>query len=212
MKKYVPKTGIGKQIIGDKRYRIVFFTVCGLAINLVYAFFNGILGIMSQSVWMINLCVYYVILSMMRLGAVIAERKSAKESGTAAFIMRFCGIALIVLAFVLTGTVCLSLKDYTAVKHHEIVMIAIATYTFYKITISVINAVKVKKYNSPLLGTIRGIGCADAAVSVFSLQQSMIVSFGEDETLYNIMGAALGAAVFVFIVFLGIGMIIKSRE
>ncbi len=206
------KTGIGKQIRKDERYRIIFFTVCGLAINLIYAFFNGILGIMSQSVWLINLCVYYVILSMMRLGAVIAERRNAEKSGTAAFIMRFCGIALIVLAFVLTGTVCLSLKDYTAVKHQETVMIAIASYTFYKITLSVVNAVKVKKYKSPLLGVIRGIGCADAAVSVFSLQQSMIVSFGEDEGMYNIMGAALGAAVFVFIVFLGIGMILKSRE
>lgn len=206
--KYIPKTRLGIRLKTDKRYRIVSFAVCGFAINLLYALYNGALGIISHSLWFVSLCAYYVILSSMRFGIIMQDRRNIS---TEKFITRFCGVLLIILALALSGMTYISLTDNVAVKHQEIIMISIAAYTFYKVVLAIVNAVKIKKENSPLLSAIRNIGCADAAASVLSLQRSMLVSFGDmkQEQVY-IMNVLTGAGVFAVIVMLGIGMIIKS--
>ena len=56
-------------------------------------------------------------------------------------------------------------------------MITIAVYAFTKITIAIINFVKARKSNSATVKVLRNIALADAAVSIFSLQRSMLVSF-----------------------------------
>ena len=94
------------------------------------------------------------------------------------------------------------------IKHHEIVMITIALYTFTKITLAIINLVKVKQYPSPVFKALRSISFADALVSVFSLQRSMLVSFegmsAGDIRLFNIL---TGGAVCVAVLILGLHLI-----
>lgn len=206
--KYIPKTKLGKRLKEDKRYRIVLFAICGFSINISYALYNGVLGIISHSIWFLSLCAYYTILSSMRFGVILQDRRNISTEN---FITRFCGVMLIVLAFVLLSSVYLSLTNNIAVKHQEIIMITIATYTFCKVVLAIINTVKIRKEDSLLLSTIRNIGCADAAVSILSLQRSMLVSFGamEHDRIY-MMNGITGAAVFIIIIALGIGMIIKS--
>lgn len=206
--KYIPKTKPGIRLKNDIRYRIVSFAICGFSINLLYALYNGALGIISRSIWFLCLCAYYVILSSMRFGVIMQGRRNMSTEN---FITKFCGVMLILLAFVLSGSVYISLISDVAVKHQEIVMITIAVYTFYKVVLAIINTVKIRKENSLLLSAIRNIGCADAAVSILSLQRSMLVSFGdmEREQIY-IMNTLAGAGVFIIIIALGISMIAKS--
>ena len=83
MKKYRPKTQLGKRLQGDKRHRIIIYAVAGLVINLMYAFYNGILGIMFRSIWFMTLFAYYAVLSSMRFGAVMFERRIAADGGKA---------------------------------------------------------------------------------------------------------------------------------
>ena len=56
-------------------------------------------------------------------------------------------------------------------------------YTFYKITMAVVNMVKVRKTKSPILITIRNIGAADALVSMLTLQAAMFASFQDKNSL-----------------------------
>ena len=208
--KYIPKTKLGIRLKEDKRYRIVTFALCGFAINILYALYNGALGILSHSVWFLSLCAYYTILSSMRLGVIIQDRRNISTEN---FITNVCGVMLIVLSFVLSGSVYVSLANNIAVKHQEIIMITIATYTFYKVVFAIVNTVTIRKENSLLLSTIRNISCADAAVSILSLQRSMLVSFGEMERdkMY-VMNALTGAGVFIIILGLGIGTMVNSAK
>lgn len=92
-------------------------------------------------------------------------------------------------------------------------MITIATYTFYKITMAIIRAVKQRKNPSPLLATIRCIGYADVAVSVLTLQRSMYASFGElTDKKAHMMNILTGAAVCLFVLALGLSMIVKGKK
>lgn len=209
----IEKTQIGKQFINEQRSRIILFAVFNFFINVLYAFYNGILGVVNQSIWFIVMCAYYIILSSMRLSAVLCERKNKNtlSADIEYFVMRLCGILLIVLSMVLAGVIYISLSQNIASKYGEIVMITIATYTFYKITMMIIRAVKQRKNPSPLLSVIRNIGYAEVAASVLTLQRSMLVSFGEmDIADIRLMNIWTGSVVWLFVLLLGMIMIIRG--
>lgn len=182
-------------------------------INLLYALYNGGLGIVNRSLWFVTMCAYYTILSAMRFCAVLCSRKrnSPASSDMTYFVMKLSGVLLAVLSFVLTGVVYISLSENIAAKYDTVIMITIATYTFYKITRTVIRAIKQKKNPSPLFAVIRTIGCADVAVSVLTLQRSMLASFGEmADTKAHTMNILTGAAVCLFVLSLGIALILRG--
>ena len=92
-------------------------------------------------------------------------------------------------------------------------VISIAAYTFYKITMAVVNMVKVRKRKSPILITIRNIGAADALVSMLTLQAAMFASFQDKNSLNtNQMNAITGLSVCIIISILGIRMIWYARK
>ena len=118
------------------------------------------------------------------------------------------GILLLVLNFALTGVILLTIAQDTAKRYSEVVVISIATYTFYKIIMAVANMVKVRKTRSPVLITIRNIGTADALVSMLTLQATMLASFqGKGGLDANRMNAVTGMVVCVLILALGVSMI-----
>ena len=211
----VERTEIGKQFIGEQRSRIILFAVLSFFLNLLYAFYNGALGIINHSVWFITMCAYYIVLSTMRLSAILCgqKNKNISSSDTEYFVMKLCGVLLVLLNFVLVGAIYISLSRNIATKHGEIVMITIATYTFYKITVAVIRAIKQRKNAVPLLDVIRTIGYAEVAASLLTLQRSMLISFGstgnEDIALMN---SLTGISVCLFILLLGIFTILTSGK
>ena len=118
------------------------------------------------------------------------------------------GILLLALNFALTGVILLTIAQDTAKRYSEVVVISIATYTFYKIIMAVANMVKVRKTQSPVLITIRNIGVADALVSMLTLQATMLASFqGKGGLDANRMNAITGMVVCVLILALGVSMI-----
>lgn len=213
--KKIERTKIGRRLIQEQRFRAVFSATAGLMVNILYAFYHGALGIANQSLWFIAMFAYYVILSSMRLSAVLCERKhkSSASEEMECFVAKLCGGLLVLLSFILAGVVYISLSQNVAVKHHEIVMITIATYAFYKITVAIIKAIRQRKNTAPLLEVIRTIGYAEVAASILTLQRSMLVSFGSmDDTGINLMNSLTGMAVCLFILLLGIFTILRNNK
>ena len=202
-------------MIGDQRYRIVLSAAVAFVLNLLYALYHGVLGIVNCSLWFIAMCAFYGILATTRFAAVLCERtkKRISSDDTETFVMRLSGILLCGLSIVLAALNYMSLSQNRAAKHGEIIMITIAAYTFYKITMAGIMAVKQRKNPSPLLKTIRRIRYAEVAASVLTLQRSMLVSFGAmsgDQVCR--MNAITGAAVCLFVLMLGVRMVIESTR
>ena len=187
-----------------KKLNLTSLTYLSLIFNLAYAIYNSILGFISHSWWFVTISVYYAVLSVMRFAVLRIKRKSETEI----FAKKFTGFCFVFLSVCLVGTVILSAVTNRGVKHNEIVMITIALYTFTKVVLGIINLVKSKKYSSPAFKTLRNISFADALVSVFSLQRSMLVTFegmGEsDVTLFNIL---TGSGVCIAVLVLGVNLI-----
>ncbi len=189
-----------KTTLKNQGKRTVIFAVISLIFNLLYAFYNGILGFLSGSVLFLASFFYYLLLSIMRFWAVHQKRKNNSRAISVAI-----GIMLIILCFVFSVVVFLSIRQNAPVKYGEITMLTIATYTFTKIITASVRAVKQRRNNNPLLKEIWAISYSEIAVSVLTMQRSMLVSFGQMEQEKSlILNVFTGVGVCVFILFLGI--------
>ncbi len=210
----VSKTKVGERAVRDQRYRIILTATLSLSLNLAYAAYHGVLGMMSRSWWFIALSAYYIILGMTRFSAVLCERKSNSSPSldTEYFVLGVSGVLLLLLSCVLAGVNYMSLQEQIATKYGEITMITIAAYTFGKLAMAIVRVVKHRRNPSPLLAAIRRIGYAEVAVSVLTMQRSMLVSFGDmDAGKIYLMNALTGAGVYLFLSVLGLLMIKESR-
>ena len=178
----------------------------GFCINALYGIYTGALGIFGRSWWFVALAAYYIVLAATRF-AVLQTFKNP-HSEMQRFVSRFVGVMCICLAVTMAGTTFLSFQNDRGVRYHEIVMISIAVYTFVKITLAIIGLAKSDKNACPAVKCLRNLTLANAAVSVFALQRSMLVSFeGMSAANIQLMNALTGTAVYLFIALLGINLI-----
>ena len=176
-----------------------------LAFNIAFATYYLVMGLVTNSWWLLTLGSYYLVLSLVRF---MVLRSKSKER----FIAKFTGWMLILLSIPLVGTVILSVVRDRGHERHMIVMIALAAYAFTKITLATIKLIKARRSSSATLITLRNISFADAFVSIFALQRSMLVSFeGMTEAEIMIMNASLGSAVCVIVFFLGLNLV-RNRK
>ena len=176
-----------------------------LTFNTTFSIYYLVLGLVTSSWWMLTLGSYYLILSIVRFAVLRSESKER-------FIAKFTGWMLIVLSVPLAGTVVLSVVRDRGHELHMIVMIAMAAYAFTKITLATVKLVKSRRSSSATLITLRNISLADAFVSIFALQRSMLVSFeGMTEAEIVIMNAVLGSAVCAVVFLLGLNLL-RSKK
>ena len=185
--------------------RTLNLALASLTFNIAFAIYHLVLGLVTSSWWLLTLGSYYLVLSIVRF---MVLRSKSKER----FITKFTGWMLIILSIPLAGTVILSVIRDRGHELHMIVMIAMAAYAFTKITLATIKLIKSRRSTLATLITLRNISFADAFVSIFALQRSMLVSFeGMTEAEIVIMNAALGSAVCVIVVLLGINLL-RSKK
>ena len=186
----------------DKELKFAILCLLG---NMAFALYHLIFGIFAKSLWMLTLGAYYLILSIVRF-FVLRTKKSPHVA------TRITGIMLIILSAPLSISTILSVIRDRGYKLHMIVMIAMAAYAFTKITIATVNLIKSRHSKSSISIMLRNISFADALVSIFSLQRSMLVSFeGMTESEIQIMNACLGCGVCIMVFLLGMNLIKDNR-
>ena len=183
--------------------RTLRLSIASFSFNVAFAAYHLALGTVASSWWLLTLGSYYLVLSIVRF---VVIRSKSKDR----FITKFTGVMLIILSVPLAGTVILSVVRDRGHELNMIVMIAMAAYSFTKITLATIKFVKARRSTSAILITLRNISFADAFVSIFALQRSMLVSFeGMTESEIVIMNALLGSAVCLLVFLLGATLLKK---
>lgn len=191
-----------------KVIRIAKNPYTSLATNFAYAIGNCAIGFLSHSWWFITVGAYYAVLAMARFSVLQVKRKAKGDHEIELFARRITGFLLVALSTCIVGVNILSALKERGTAHHEIIMIAIATYTFTKITIAIIGMVRSKKAASPVLKTLRNIALADACVSIYTMQRSMLQSFpGMTPGEIQIFNILTGTGVWIIVLLLGINLI-----
>lgn len=216
-----------REMLNSYGVRTVVFAIFSFAISTAYGAYNFTLAILNNSLWYGALAIYYILIACMRGGVIVHHRKKRKARRLGMTIERerikqiktycSCGVMLVLMMVAISLSVMQMIRDNNTFEHTGIMIYASATYTFYKITVAIINLVKAKKKTDDLtVQAIRNINMADALVSMLALQTSLLHAFseenGKDSMYIYTLNGVTGAVVCFLVLGLGIYMIINSQK
>jgi len=93
-------------------------------------------------------------------------------------------------------------------KFPMVVMIAIAAYTFYMATMSIISSVKARRRKNVIHILLRDIVMTGMVGSMMALERSMLGTFGDgDGHFLMIMESATGAAGFILVLIMAVSLL-----
>ncbi|MDE6005239.1 MAG: hypothetical protein K2G88_07620 [Oscillospiraceae bacterium] len=199
----IKNNALWDKLTSDSIFRLFVTTSFSMGWNFLYSLFQVVLAFVYQSPWHITMFVYYIILALMRFSVIASKNKN---------VLIYNGIAMIFLAITMSGIICLSITENKTTIYHIIIIITIATYTFYQMTISIINIIKANKTKNCQLIILRNIAVGSSIGSMFSLECSMLGTFGDIKTSYarnmEIISGAFAVAVILFLSF----SMLKSKK
>ncbi len=220
IKNRISKTRFGKTFLEQYGFKTLVFSVLSLILNVAFAVFNGVIGIVTRSVWYGALAAYYLTLVIFRGGVIAAAIACYKKTDADA--KRFLtvqhkiylssGAFLVVTEIAMAAAVTQMVLNNPPVTYGKITAIANAAYAFYKITLAIINLVKAKKFADPVPQALRSLNLADAAMSMVSLTVVLLTTFGGEsgEGFLLAMKACVGFAACALVLALASFMIISS--
>lgn len=200
-----------RRVLHDYGARTVVFASFAFAVNIGYAVFQGVMGILAHSVWFGLLACYYLLLSGLRGGVLFAEHRLRTGSGAEEppegklKIYRMCGVSLIVLDLAMCAAVTQMVLFGSPVRYGFVQVLVSAMYTFYKAILAVVNFVKAKRLRDPVVQSLRGVCAVDALISVVALETAMLATFGNGEDMLALR-AATGFAACAIAIAIGITM------
>ena len=187
-----------------------------LILNVAFAIFQLGLGFYHKSFWFYSMFAYYTMLGVMRFFLVKHTRKYKANEEVTSEIKKsiICGYLLIAMNLALAIILFFMVYWNRTFYHHMITAIAMAAYTFITFTFGIINLVKYRKYKSPIYSSAKIISLIAGAVSILTLERTMLTTFGTTENLIfnQIILSITGSFVIGVSITMAIIMIIKGNK
>ena len=200
----------------DDHVRMHVSLYLSLGLNMLYAVMKLLMGVYFRSVWFVTLGVYYALLTALRFMLLGHVRRNVPGRAMASELKHFrlCGAVLITMTIALTGVVILVIDRNEGFQYAGYLIYVAAMYAFYKVISAVVNLVKYRRYQSPVMSATKGVSLAAALVSVFALETAMLSQFGQerDPLFRRIMTTATGAGICAFILSMAAVMIIHATR
>jgi len=188
-----------------------------LLITLVFAVYNGILGILHSSLWHGSICVYFILLTLIRAFILLAEKHIVKQGDQKeqhwrnVFVISSAILLLLNLSMIIPAA--FMVKFEKPVNMTLISALAMAVYT----TIKVVMAVRQLKHRTDsgnlLVRELWTINVVDAAFSVISLQNTLIMVVGDpgDEGLF-LLSAITGGIIIFGTIAMEVSMFVREMK
>lgn len=205
----------------DYAFKTMASSMISFGITILFAFYNGVLGIRLVSVWHGSICVFYLLLIAIRGMILLTEKKNIVRNEQEKVYHRhktyiISSVILLVLNLALILPISLMVILERPVNIGLIPAIAMATYTTYKITMASIHIQKQKNssHSNVLVTELRTINFIDAMVSILTLQNTLIIvnqSKSSADDMF-ILSAISSAAIYIVIIFTTIRLLIKGLK
>lgn len=206
------------RFLSDYAFRTRMALRLGLLLNLAFAVFKFAAGCLYASYWLSALGFYYAVLALMRFFLLRRIRRSDAQPGAFDPIApyrayRLTGAMMFVLNAVMSVIIFQVIRDNRTYSYPGSFIYAFGAYAFYKITMAVVNLVRRRRQDDPLLSAARHLNLAVAMMSVFSLQTALLSAFGgEDGAFRLLINAASGAVICAGILFIAVMMVIRGNR
>lgn len=206
-KKAIEKNSFASKYVKDFGFRSFVGSVISFSFSILFGISNGVLGIVSQSIWYGSLSLYYILLTLM-YGSIISSRKRNKEPHR---VFKNCGILLMVLNSALSVAIAQMIFDGEGFEYSGIMIYVYATYAFYKLTTAIIKLFKSKHKADPISHATVCVNLTGGMVCILALQTALLSTFGNgvNASLFNTL---TGSAVSLTSISISIFMIIKGTK
>lgn len=207
------------KLLTEKELRIRISLYGGLMLNICFAIFKVLMGVVYQSKWLFAMAGYNTILSIMRFILVYRDQNDLKTENDhdkrirGLHSYKVCGWLMLLLNSAISVIVVIVVFDNQAISYSGFLIYAIAVYTFYCLTMAIINMVKYWHRSNPVFSAVKRIGMAKALVSVFTMQVAMLTQFvGSNGMERQIVNGVTGFAVCGIITVMAVLMLIGVKR
>lgn len=206
----------GNRYMTDEVFRTNISLCVSFGISMLYAGINLWSWYALQSYWFMVLAVYYVIMAVMRF--LLVRYVRIQKIGTSILgewkRSRSCAYILLLINLSLSGAVLMILYQHRGYDYPGILIYVMALYTFYALTMSIVDMVKCRKMGSPVMSTAKIVSLSAAVVSLLNLETAMFAQFGADMSAEHqrIFIILTGAGVSITIVTLSVTLIGNANK
>ena len=216
VKRKIYENPFGNRYLTDSVFRTGFSLSVSLLISMLYAGINLWFWYFLKSYWFLVLAVYYGIMAVMRF--LLVRYVRIQRIGTSMLgewkRSRICACILLLINLSLSGAVLMILYQHRGYEYPGVTIYGMALYTFYALTMSVVDMVKYRKMGSPVMSTAKIVSLSAALVSLLNLETAMFAQFGADLTPENqrIFIILTGAGVSITVVTLSVILIVNANK
>lgn len=206
---------LGK-LISDKLLKTKLSLYLSFLINFVYIFVNAFAAIYNKTAWFGIFAFYYAILAVMRFMLARFVYYNPLGSNTVGELKRakVCSLVMLTLNFALTAAVLMMMYQDRGFEQHGLLIYVIALYTFYSTINAIIDGIKYRKLNKPIVSISTMIKLAEALVSMLLLETSMLAQFGADNTLEfkRLIISLTGGGIALIITFMSVYVFVMCNR
>ena len=207
---------LGNRYMTDRVFRTNISLSVSFVISMVYVGVNLWSWHMLGSYWFMVLAVYYVIMAVMRylLVRYVRIQKIGTDILSEWKRSRICAYILLLINLSLSGAVLMILYQHKGYDYPGIMIYVMAMYTFYSLTMSIVELVKYRSLASPIMSTAKIVSLSAALVSMLNLETAMFAQFGGDMSPENqqIFIILTGAGISITVVTLCVILIVRATK
>ncbi len=196
--------------------KTIYFGSLSCIICLLFALYNGLIGLLYPTPWNISIGVYYLLLCLLRAFALNREYRILKKKASINSRKRtvtFISCVMLLMNLALIPPIILLVLNQRDADIGLIPGIVFALYTTIKVTNSAVNLKRKTKSDNIMVKTLRNINFIDALVSVLTLQNTLIAVNGHTSNsnmTYFTVYSSFGILAFILIITLLEFRLIKS--
>ena len=207
---------LGNRLLTDRVFRTNVSLSVSFVISMLYVGLNLWSWHMLKSYWFTVLAVYYSVMAVMRF--LLVRYVRIQKIGTNILgewkRSRICACILLLINLSLSGAVLMILYQQKGYDYPGIMIYVMALYTFYALTMSIVDIVKYRKMGSPVMSTAKIVSLSAALVSMLNLETAMFAQFGADmapehQRIFIIL---TGAGVSITVVTLSAILIVNANK
>lgn len=200
-----------RSLLGNEELKFQLELYSEQFLNFAYGIFKITSGVVYGSAWIGCDGIYNMAQALIQLFQILRRKKAGTlEQQWRSY--RFCGVLVLLMHLTLIGIVFQMVNWNRAEEQGEIMIIATAAFAFYKFANSFLDIARDRKHTHPVDSSIRMLNLAQAIFAIFSLQASMIHTFGTGESWENWLNTAVGCTVCLLVVAMGIYMIRRGNR
>lgn len=206
---------LARRWLTDKYFAVWYSMALSFAVNFGFALLKLACAMLYHSLWEGGLAVYNLLLCVVRLYLLAGFPKGQKRFDYWQELRRYrmTGWLLFLLDAALALLSTMIVVSGRGYSYPGTLVYAVALHAFYSLTLAIVNAVRYRKFHSPILSAAKAVNLTTAFVAMLSLETALINKFGADQLHFRlVMTSCTAFAVCILVLGSAVYMVIKSRK